>query len=85
MATCTLDEAQLETPAVALSGTPGPPTEPPVGVLQRESDSIVRQLNVQIDTSVVRLLASAATVEQFQSLRREIFPKYCAQIGRAHV
>lgn len=82
MATCTLDDQdQLETPAVALSGTPGPPTEPPAGLLQSESDSIVRQLNVQIDTSVFRLLASAATVEQFQSLRREIFPKYCALAG----
>jgi hypothetical protein len=82
MATCILDgKDQYETPAAALSGTPGPPTEPPAGLLQSESDSIVRQLNVQIDTSVFRLLASATTVEQFQSLRREIFPKYCALAG----
>lgn len=76
MASCTLEEKEYDNPAVTFSGTPGPPIEPPSQVLGNEADTVIRQLNVQIDTTVFRLLTSAQTAEEFDSIRRELFPKY---------
>jgi len=73
---CISEEKQYENPSVVLSGTPGPPIEPPQGVLRADADSVIRQLNTQIDTTIFRLLTSAKTEEEFLALRKELFPQY---------
>jgi hypothetical protein len=76
MASCVSEEKEYDNPAVAFSGTPGPPIEPPEQVLGEEADSVIRQLNLQIDTTIFRLLTAARTAEEFDSIRKELFPKY---------
>jgi hypothetical protein len=71
-----LEEKEYDNPSVAFSGTPGPPIEPPEQVLGDQADSVIKQLNLQIDTSIFRLLTSARTAEEFDSIRKELFPKY---------
>jgi hypothetical protein len=76
MASCISEEKEYDSPAVAFSGTPGPPIEPPEQVLGDEADNVIKQLNLQIDTTIFRLLTSARTAEEFDSIRKELFPRY---------
>lgn len=81
MAACVEERERQFSPAVVMSGPPGPPTAPPQGVLEENTNLVVTGLNVSIDTLIFRLLTSVKTATEFNTLREELFGEYCGLAG----
>lgn len=80
MSTCVAEEQMIKSPAVVFSGTPGPPVAP-LHAVSGDSGETLRSIESRLDTTIYRLLMSARTADEFDSLRAELFQKYVALAG----